>query len=333
MNRDRSIDLMKCILVIGMIIAHVIQFFSETSPIANGFSIYINMVTFSGFLFCFGYVCNIAYLRKDKKDVKSSLIKNSIKMLLAFYVSGICFEIFVIRSDINLISILKIILLYHIPGYSEFLISFALLNIFTYVFFNQIKLILKSKYIILVIFITLGFTFIPYDMIKINQLGLIIGTTQFASFPIIQYFSLYLLGMHFHQNNIGFKINYLLIAILSSSILVIYYIIFKELPSRFPPSVVWILSPMVYLYLYYLVCKKITQNHDTYNWINMIGENTLIFLLSSNIIIFITKYIVKDIRFNLNVCVAFSIIIIGVTYTLLRLLRYKKIKMKIINNI
>lgn len=320
MKRDRSMDLMKCVLVLGMIIAHVIQFFSESNFIANGFSIYINMITFSGFLFCFGYVCNIAYLKKNKKHVKVSLIKNSIKMILAFYLSAMCYEICLNGFDFKVISFLKILLLWRISGYSEFLLSFALINIFTYVFFNQIKYIVKSKYILFVALISLGFTFIPYELIKINQLGLIIGSTKFASFPIIQYLLFYLLGIYFQQNNIGFRMNYLLISIASSSLFVMYFMIFKRLPSRFPPSIVWILSPMIYLYLYYLICKKITQKYDTYKSINIIGENTLFFLLSSNIIIFVTKNILKDIKFNLIECIIFSMIIIIITYILLYIL-------------
>ena len=52
------------------------------------------MITLSGFLFCFGYVSNIAYLKKDKGAVKLSLIKNSIKMIIAFYISGLSYNIF-----------------------------------------------------------------------------------------------------------------------------------------------------------------------------------------------------------------------------------------------
>ncbi|MGG7131502.1 hypothetical protein [Clostridium perfringens] len=54
MHRNRSIDFMKTILVFGMIEAHVIQFLgNQLNKLQYINSIFINLITFSGFMFCF----------------------------------------------------------------------------------------------------------------------------------------------------------------------------------------------------------------------------------------------------------------------------------------
>lgn len=319
MKRDRSIDLMKFVLVIGMILAHVIQFFGENTYITTFISNYVNMITFSGFLFCFGYVCNIVYLKKDKKSISKNLMRNSIKLLMAFYVSGICYRIFVSVEPFSVVTFLKILVLEDIPGYSEFLISFALLNIGTYMFFNQIKYILNSKYFILFLIVPLLCTNIPYHLVNENQVGLLIGTTKFPCFPVVQYSIFYFLGMYFQKNKIDFKFKHLILSVFASSILVLYCLKFNQLPSRFPPSLPWILGPMLYLNIYYSTSKLIVKRYEIYNWINFIGENTLFFLLSSNIIIFIVKFFVQDVKFTLISCIIFSILITISAYIALNL--------------
>lgn len=69
MERDRSIDFMKTLLVIGMIIGHCIQLIGKTSIKTTNISNLINLITFSGFIFCFGYSVSISYLNKNKNMV------------------------------------------------------------------------------------------------------------------------------------------------------------------------------------------------------------------------------------------------------------------------
>ena len=49
-QRDKSIDLMKSILVVQMIIAHITFFFSRKGQMSL-LGIYTNLVAFSGFMF------------------------------------------------------------------------------------------------------------------------------------------------------------------------------------------------------------------------------------------------------------------------------------------
>jgi hypothetical protein len=128
--------------------------------------------------------------------------------------------------------------------------------------------------------------------------------------------------MYFEEHKIVFKINYALIAIVCTSLTIIYHYKFNQLPNRFPPSLLWILSPVAYIYAYYLICRIITNKYKISKWITLIDENTSYFLLSSNIIIFEVKFIVKDMKFRLTTCLIFSILIIVFTYWLMILKKW-----------
>lgn len=328
-NRDRTIDLFKSILVVGMISAHVFQFFNGVSnKIIWLYSQYINMITFSGFLFCFGYSCNLVYMNKKKGEIKVKFKKNCIRLLCAFYISGLAYRFIVTDAEMGTYNLMKIILLWDIPGYSEFLLSFFIINILTYLFFNPIKRLLKSKYIIVVIIVALLSTFIPYNFISINQIGLIIGSTRFSAFPIIQYSIFYLFGMYFQKNKIKFNLRFFVVALICSGTTIVYYLIKGELPSRFPPSIFWILGPMIYIYIYiyYLLCMRITRKYKISKSIYIFGENTLYFLVSSNLIIFLaSRYLSKYIYTTLHNIIFIVVLLVS---CVLILIAYKEILIK-----
>jgi len=128
-KRDYSIDYFKGLLVIGMVYTHVLQFFSnnELFPSVVYITQYFNLITFAGFVFSFGYVCQLAYYRKDLRQVFMSMLITGLKILIAFYISGVSFQVFVGDQSLNMKTILPVILLQVIPGWSEFLVSFALI--------------------------------------------------------------------------------------------------------------------------------------------------------------------------------------------------------------
>ena len=84
-GRRREIDICKGILTVTMILCHCIQFFgNETEGVQKILADVINLATFSGFLFCFGYVSDIAYYRKEWKESAGKMLKNAVRLLAAF---------------------------------------------------------------------------------------------------------------------------------------------------------------------------------------------------------------------------------------------------------
>lgn len=129
-SRNVELDMFKILLVIGMIAAHVFQLlYNEDmfSRVVGKFSIYINAITFSGFLFAFGCATQLAYLRKARdKALMGKLMRNGFRLLVAFYISGFAY-ILLVSHSLTILEAVKVLCLWRIPCYSEFLLSFAML--------------------------------------------------------------------------------------------------------------------------------------------------------------------------------------------------------------
>lgn len=194
-NRDITLDLMKSLLVIGMITAHVLQLcYVGGSKLVAAFSLFINMVTFSSFMFCFGCAAWLAYFRKypNKMQVKGKLFRNFIRLLICFYISGYGF-LLLVDSDFTLYEAVKVLLLWRIPGYSEFLLSFAFLNLVIYVLYPIIQKLIVNKYKIGGYFVLppINFPAIQYGHYPIaggicrnNKIRLL---SDFAIFPVFHH--------------------------------------------------------------------------------------------------------------------------------------------------
>ena len=283
-NRDLAIDKLKGILVILMILSHIYEYkFFPIKFISNFLTTYINLITFSGFMFCFGYVCYISYINKN---IKTNQLRK--KLLSNFF-------------------ILKIILFIKLGMFSEFLLSFAFIYIFILLFYPFFKHINNNK-IILLIIISLLSSFIYIPSCNYHLIGVFFSIKKIFSFPIIQYSSFFLIGIYFAKNNIIYNNKIMLISIIGTISYMLYFAINHNLPSRFPPSLFWITGSFFFIYINYLFCKK-DKNKNTV--LELIGNNSLLCLLISNIIIFITKRI--SIIFNIqnyNLIINFFLILL-----------------------
>jgi hypothetical protein len=283
--RITYLDTTKGIFVLVMVLVHVITFFAVDHTIMTLFSTFASLACFSGFLFCFGYASYLAYLRKENIP-KQRMIKNSFKILVAFYISGISYRLFV-NDSFNFYEILNIVLLFDIPGYSEFLLSFFLVILFSVIFSGYIREAILNKWLFLFsISLCLAFTFIDYSLVNIPQVGLIIGTTQYPAFPVIQYFPLFLLGAFFAHRQVTFSWMYTALAGFAIIEFITIALIQAGVPSRFPPSASWILGSFGLVYFYYIFSILIDKIPCVAESLRNIGSNVLYWLLTSNILIF-----------------------------------------------
>lgn len=325
-QRDYSIDLFKGILVIGMVYAHVIQFFGQTeNSVGMEFvSNYANVITFSGFVFCFGYVFQKAYLTKPFEKVWLKMVVTSLKTLAAFYLSGLSFRIFISGIPLQWEHIGPVLLLKDIPGWSEFLVSFALFSFISIVLFPWLKRLIKLKLLFWTVNgLLLLTTWFPYDSVTINQLGLLIGTRQFAVFPVLQYMPYYLIGIYFARHSIGWGWKWLIGSALATGIFIWDYASNGwVLPERFPPTVQWILGATLILYLYYLFTRWVVRRSWQIKPLISIGQNVLFYLLISNIFIFALDSKLVYVTWNAWQC-------LGMTFILLFIISYlQKITVK-----
>ena len=292
-ERDYSIDIFKGLLVIGMVYCHILQFFSDPEVYTGAQRVIdvVNIVTFSGFVFSFGYVGQLAYYSKPLKAVYGRMLSTAVKTLIAFYISGTYYRLFLDRKPLTWSTVKPILLLQDIPGWSEFLVSFSLIMLVGLVLFKPLTWLIERKLIFwVVVLLLLMTTYFPYDKVTVNQLGLLIGTRKFASFPVVQYFPYYLIGMYVARYRLGWNWKLFLGSFVSTGIFIAYVTVKHGLPERFPPSLFWILSSSFLVYLYFLVAKVLTLKMKYTKFLTVLGQNVLLYLLMSNMMIFTLKH-------------------------------------------
>ncbi|WP_197485390.1 hypothetical protein [Sporosarcina psychrophila] len=216
------------------------------------------------------------------------MLFTGLKTLVAFYISGLAFQVFIGDQPLNMDTIMPIILLQVIPGWSEFLVSFALIIFIGLVLFHVIIWISGRPIIFWsitsLLYVT---TWIDYGQFDSTYIGLLVGTTKFPTFPVLQYIPFYLIGIYFAKYRIEFQWKYLIISILGTTPLYFYLMTNNfQLPERFPPSMYWIIGPVFFLYLYYVLSKFLEKRVKGPGILQIMGENVLFYLIISNVFIF-----------------------------------------------
>ncbi|RCX16489.1 hypothetical protein DFP94_112109 [Fontibacillus phaseoli] len=293
-QRERAIDLFKGLLVFGMVYCHSLQFFSDPMIFPQGqkWIDLINLITFSGFVFSFGYVCQLAYYSKPLAEVWHRMLAAAFKTLLAFYISGTAYRLFIDKSPLEWETIQPILLLNDMPGWSEFLASFTYLIALGLLLFVPLKWLVGRKWVgFAAAGLLLLTTWIPYGYIHAAAWAPLLGTRDFASFPVLQYFPYYLLGMLFARYRIGWDWRVLAGAAIASGAFAWKWLSGADasLPERFPPSVWWIAGPALLLYGYYLLSRVMEKYPLPFMPLEAMGRNVLWFLVMSNVLIFALK--------------------------------------------
>jgi hypothetical protein len=328
-KRDVKMDVYKGLLVFGMIYCHVLQFFVDlgSNPTADYITWFINAVTFSGFVFSFGYTSYIAYFSKDFKSVYRRMLLVSLKLLMAFYISGIAFRVFVTNNRLSYDMVKNIVLLNDIPGWSEFIVSFAIYIAVAVILFEPIKGLVEVKPLFwVVVGLLLLTTFMPYGAIGSTRLGLIFGSTKFAAFPVLQYMPFYLIGVYFKRYEIGFDKFMLIGSLILSTISIIYMGLNGwRLPNRFPPSIFWIILPCIALYLYYLLSALLSKTNYARLILATMGQNSMNYLLLSNIFIFALDGTKGIIQLEAGTGLIANVILIGVITYIISMTKYQRL--------
>ncbi|MGO4370540.1 acyltransferase family protein [Paenibacillus sp. MCAF20] len=293
-KRERAIDLFKGLLVLGMVYCHTLQFFSDGELYPNGrpFIEIINLITFSGFVFSFGYVSQLAYYSKPFRQAAPRMLVAAVKTLAAFYVSGMAFRVFIDGREASWSTLKPILLIRDMPGWSEFLISFTYLMIIGLALFVPLRWLASRKAIGFGISgLMLVFTFIPYGSIHVMQLGPLIGTRDFASFPVLQYLPYYIIGILFAKHRITWDWRVFVAALIATGGFVWRWLSVdgQPLPERFPPSVWWIAGPALLMYGYYGLARLMERYPFPFTLFEAMGRNVLSYLVMSNVLIFALK--------------------------------------------
>lgn len=340
-TRDRSLDVMKGILVLQMVLCHCIQFFgNESWPVQKQICDYINLTTFSGFLFTFGFACQYAYFRKSFREAAPHMAKNAVRMLIAFYLSGICYIAFVEYEYYDPGAVPQMLLLQKYPGWSEFLASFFGVILIGLVFFGLFRRM--NGWILAGIgALSFGLTFLPYDRITHPWAALFVGSTECQTFPVLQYLFYFAAGVYLckamsaqrggeaggragaggrgipaavsqcggkagGREGAGGKKSALRWAVPAAAVLLtipelVFYLRTGELSGRFPPDAMFVFGAGAFVYLYYCLSRKLAKWNV--HFLSAIGENAIFYLLFTNCVIFAfagSNFKLRGIRFALQ---------------------------------
>ena len=313
--RARRIDILKGILTIQMIFAHCIQFYVDLgeNQTALHISEYINLITFSGFLFCFGYASCLAYFGRKWGEAAGRLIKNALRLMAGFYISSFCYVIFVEKIAYRMDVVLDILLLRRLAGWSEFLFSFALVMILECIFFP----LFTEKYrwgLPVLTVVSIVVCLLPHKEAG-SITGSLIGGTGGAYFPVIPYGVYLLAGVWFARTRTGFKKVILALAFAGTLWHTIDYMwILGQQPSRFPLSFSYLIGAALFVYLYYLFAVLLEKKTEALpvRYLADVGKNSLFYLLLSNLIIFAvtaTKFYKKGMGYSIGLCIVILILL------------------------
>lgn len=295
-KRDRSLDVFKGILVVGMVYCHMLQFFGEAflfsaiEPLKTA----INLLVFPAFVFAFGCSVSMAYLSKPFGKVWGRMLKTALRALGAFYLSGIAFRVLRENKPFAARTVSNILLLQDIPGWSEFLLAFALYGLLSMALFAPLRLLrTRPVWAAGIGALCLLGCFLPYERIQSPYMGLLIGTRSYVTFPVLQYAPYFLLGIAFSARAKKHMWIWAAGAALCTAIGALIAWQQGGIPERFPPSFGWVMLPAAGMAALLLLAKALSKipsgkwkRMDPLVPVEGMGRNSLYYLLASNLVLF-----------------------------------------------
>lgn len=308
-NAGRAIylDLFKTLLIYGMVTAHVIQLLGwRLGDGATRFSDFVNLISFSGYMLAFGI--GIGLSKASRQRSLWERLRPALVILICYYVSALAFTVLVGRSALTTDLVTDLVTLRRLFGYSEFLASFFVLYLIIAVARPLLVAIAERPLILaLVIIACLAGTMLSTDQL-IPLSGTIIGATKYASFPLLPYLPWFLVGIRLGRKN-G-QVNWIegALALIATAVLAYFFVRTGWiLPERFPPSMLWIVGPALFLLAYLAVARLIDKSVPLPAVLVAPGRHVLAALLVSNLIIFsATHFLFKPAR-QLWVALAVSV--------------------------
>lgn len=288
-NRFIALDVFKTALIYGMVAAHIVQLVSLRLPTeAAQFSDFINLISFSGYMLAFGI--GIGLPKGSGRGLLGRLWPALI-MLVAVYVSSLGYTVLVARQTLTPALLTDLLTMRVLFGYSEFLASFLVLYIVIALARPVLVWIGETpRALVAVSMLCLTATLIS-TRASFPLIGAVIGSTNYASFPLIAYLPWFFVGIHFGST--GRKPDLLdYLGGLGASAPLIYQLWRTgELPQRFPPSLLWVIGPALALMIYWGGSRFLGRMWPEAGFFLLApGRHVLAALVISNLTIFTIRH-------------------------------------------
>ncbi len=312
-NRDISLDFVKGILAILMVLSHVGTALRGDNPINPWLGpvlSFIDIITFTSLFFLSGAGLYLATLRHDISEeefalVKPKLFKKALKILAGYYFLAIISDfsnIFASAGSV-LSGLLQILLFYKIPEYTEYLLAFVLLYLVVILFRRLLKIIANKFWLTLlasVLCYLLGYVLFNYPFpAEFDNLKLLLaGIQDRYSFPLLQYLPVFLFGAYWADINLHKIIAIPVSRLVSSSLATVFLSIFiiiqiittgtVSIYNRWPPDPLFLSIGVVFVTLLLFLFKNIKWE----GFVVVIGQNIFSFFVFHLLIIFLAKALV-----------------------------------------
>ena len=245
-GRADDLDLLKTLLVIGMVGTHVVQLLSfRLKGTANVvWQDYANLISFSGYMFAFGIGLGLPKTRTRTRTLAETLRPIAL-LLLAAWVSSLAFALLVDRRPLDGDLVIDILSMRRLFGWSEFLNTFFVLSILT-AFARPVLVAIGRNPVLMVLASALG---LLSTLVVVNALvplaGTIIGHTDYASFPLLAYLPWFLVGIWYGGNRL--RAWHFIPALAATGLFAYAALTTGDYPARFPPSALWVAGPALFL--------------------------------------------------------------------------------------
>ena len=293
----RAIDYEKGVITALMVFCHVLQFFGrpDSYPVQYGLMSGINAMAFSLFVFAYGRSVAASWSALKWRQGLLRALRSALRAYIAYVISGSAYLILCGGDKFAITTIRRVACLRAIPGWSEFLAAFAVMGVLVGVALPLLTRLVDRPWPLLgACAACLACTYLPVGSVRPGLLGLLIGSWRFACFPVLQYLPFLLAGMYVQRH--GLNRVFIALAAAASAVGIFWWVRFGE-PNRFPPSLMWLLTPWLGIVLLDAGCgalSRLTERSRAAGYalrpIGFMGANSLFYLLATNLCIFAVSH-------------------------------------------
>ncbi|MBP1807559.1 hypothetical protein [Rubellimicrobium aerolatum] len=278
-ERTEALDLLKTVLVAGMISAHCVQLLAEAPPgWALGWAGYVNLVTFSGFLLAFGIGVGMS---RRVPPWRARLVA-VLRIWLAVVASSLGYQVLVERMPLTGGLVWDVASTRVLFGWSEFLTAFLVLYLLLAVLRPWVGWVaVRPAWLMALGVAGLGSTWVTVGAFW-PMVGGLVGHREYASFPVLGYGPWFLAGLWIGARGRGIEAGEVALGAAATGVFLLAWWGQGWVPDRFPPSVPWVIGAGLPLALYVWGAGRVSAP----GWALAAGRHVLASLVVSNLLIF-----------------------------------------------
>lgn len=329
-KRELSLDILRGIAVISMIITHAVAFFyNGGDPLVINIGVIGGIISFTMFLFISGAASYIGYVRYDSKTEGETLnrrrrqiITRSIGLLIGYYLIATIASIPTYSFPPNITwieNIARTVFLNNVPEFTEFILAFVIFGLIVVPLRRFYKFSLRFPPFLIAVAIgvyLLGQVLSPLVLTDTALFikSLFVGNNDWHRFPIFQYFIVYAIGMiwgKFLINHPGYqlriRINFLATAAFTAlTVAGLISFSYLNIPildplQRFTPSLTFIAIGLAITYSIFLGIN--VTNHFKFLgfgqvFIHYLGSKAFNLFIFHTILLYVYKYLSGDRRID-----------------------------------